>query len=305
MQRRVAFLLPFAAIAARAASAQGTGAGAPLAVVTSFSVLGDMAREVGGARVAVRAVVGPDGDAHSFQPRPSDAAALRGAAVVVRNGLGLEPWLDRLLRAAGGGARVVTASEGVRARRLEEPGEAGRGASPDPHCWQDLANGRRYVQNLAAGFATADPAGAAEYSARAERYDARLAALDGWVREQVATVPEERQRVVTSHDAFGYFGAAYGVRFSAPQGMSTEAEPSAAQVARLIRQVRAQGTTAVFVENMTNPALLDRMAHEAGVRVRGALYSDALSPPDGPAATYEAMFRHNVDLLVPAMRGEG
>lgn len=310
MERRAALLIPVAALAvhrgaaAQGAAARGTAAGAPPAVLASFSVLADMVREVGGERVAVRALVGPGGDAHGFQPRPSDAAALRGSATVVRNGLGLEPWLDRLLRAAGGRAHVVTASDGVEARRLAEAG--GRGAAaPDPHCWQDLAHGQRYVRNLAAGLSATDPAGAAEYGRRAEGYAARLATLDAWVRERVATVPEPRRRVVTSHDAFGYFGAAYGIRFSAPQGMSTEGEPSAAQVARLIRQVRAEGTTAVFVETMTNPALLDRLAREAGVRVRGALYSDALSPPDGPAATYEAMFRHNVGMLIPAMRGEG
>jgi zinc/manganese transport system substrate-binding protein len=175
--------------------------------------------------------------------------------------------------------------------------------APDPHCWQDLALGRRYVANIAAGLSAADPEGATHYAARAGAYDARLAALDAEVRAAIATVPEARRIVVTSHDAFGYFGAAYGVRFLAPAGVSTTAEPSAQQVARLIRLIREQNVTALFMENMANPANLRRIAAETGVAIGGRLYADSLSPPDGPAPTYEAMFRHNLALLVPAMRG--
>ncbi|MFT8243867.1 metal ABC transporter substrate-binding protein [Roseomonas sp. BN140053] len=305
MLRRSALLLPFASLLPTGGRAQtpADANAAPLAVVASFSILGDLVREVGGDRVTVRTLVGTNGDAHVFQPRPSDAAALREAAVVVRNGLNLEPWLDRLVRSAGTRARMVTATEGVTPRRMEDDGH-GHG-SIDPHAWQDLRHGQVFVRNIAAGLAAADPAGAETYARNAEALRGRLAALDGWVREQVASVPDARRKVITSHDAFGYFGAAYGISFIAPQGMNTESEPSAAQVARLIRQVRAQNITAVFIENMTNPALLDRLAREAGVRVRGELFSDALSPPEGPAPTYEAMFRHNLGLLVPAMRGEG
>jgi zinc/manganese transport system substrate-binding protein len=175
---------------------------------------------------------------------------------------------------------------------------------PDPHAWQDLRLGIRYVQAIAAALGAADAANAAAYTTAAEAYVARLTDLDAWVRAQVATVPEARRVVVTSHDAFGYFGAAYGIRFMAPQGVSTEAEPSAAEVGRLIRQIRSERITAVFMENMGNPATLQRLAQEAGVRVGGRLYADALSAAEGPAASYEAMFRHNVALLVPAMRGD-
>ncbi len=286
-----------------------------------------MVREIGGPRVAVHALVGPGADAHLFQPRPSDAATLRGTALLVRNGLGFEPWLDRLLRATGyRGPAVVTTTEGIRPRSLDGgarrehdhggapaagarrpaagPAPRGAGGVPDPHAWQDLRLGQHYVAAIAAGLAGADPAGAEAYRRSAAAYSARLAALDGWVRRQIATVPPERRKVITSHDAFGYFGDAYGVRFLAPQGVSTEAEPSAAQVAALIRQIRAEGITAVFVETIGNPAMLRRLAQEAGVRLRGRLYADTLSPPDGPAPSYEAMFRHNLGLLVPAMRGE-
>jgi len=160
------------------------------------------------------------------------------------------------------------------------------------------------VRTLAAALAGADPGGAETYRRNAERYGAMLGTLDGWVREQVGSVPQARRKVVTSHDAFGYFGEAYGVTFLAPQGVSTEAEPSAAAVARLIRQIRAESITAVFIENMTNPATLRRLAEEAGVTIRGRLYADSLSPPGGPAPHYEAMIRHNVSLMVPAMRGD-
>jgi zinc/manganese transport system substrate-binding protein len=293
-------------------------------VVASFSILGDMVGQIAGERSELLTVAGPNADAHSFQPRPSDAALLQGAPLALRNGLGFDAWLDRMARAANFRGRMLTATDGIEARSMpahshghahghahshggaerRQHHSVGPRLVPDPHAWQDLRLGMRYASNIAAGLAAADPAGAATYQSAAERYTARLLALDGWVRAQLATVPPERRKVVTSHDAFGYFGAAYGINFLAPQGISTEAEPSASAVAQLIRQIRAEGITAVFAENMGNPATLERLAREAGVRVRGRLYADALSEPSGPAPTYEAMFRHNISLLVPAMRGD-
>jgi zinc/manganese transport system substrate-binding protein len=287
-------------------------------VIASFSILGDMVTQIGGDRVEVHTIAGPNVDAHSFQPRPSDAERLRGAALVVRNGLGFEGWLDRMLRAGNWRGPVATATDGIAPRSMpaHNHGHAHGGAErrqqhavgprtvPDPHAWQDLRHGIAYARTIAAALAGVDPAHADAHRAAAEAYAGRLAQLDAWVRAQVAAVPEARRKVVTSHDAFGYFGAAYGISFVAPQGISTEAEPSAADVARLIRQIRAEGISAVFLENMGSPATLQRLAREAGVTVRGRLYADALSPPDGPAPSYEAMFRHNLGLLVPAMRGD-
>jgi zinc/manganese transport system substrate-binding protein len=311
MRRRALLALPLLA-----APAVARAQSAPLAVVASFTILADMARQVGGSRVAVTAIVGPDVDSHVFQARPSHAEALRNAPLVLRNGLGFEPWLDRLLGAAGPRGQLVTATDGITPRVLEgghnhDHGGPGRrqqhhvGARrvPDPHAWQDLRLAATYLRNIEAGLAAADPAGAAEYRIRAAAFAARLQTLDAWVRDQVATVPEARRKVITNHDAFGYFGAGYGVRFLAPQGLSTHGEPSAGDIAGLIRQVRAESISAVFLENATNPAILERLAREAGVRVQGRLYADALSAEGGPAATYEAMFRHNLGLLVPAMRG--
>ncbi|HWT09223.1 MAG TPA: zinc ABC transporter substrate-binding protein [Roseomonas sp.] len=310
MIRRSFLALP-ALLAARRASAQADR----LPVVASFSILGDMVGQIGGDRIALRVIAGPDVDAHGFQPRPSDVAALRDAAVVLRNGLGFDAWMDRLAGAAGFRGAMATVTEGITPRAMaahaHDHGGAGRRQShgatprsvPDPHAWQDLRLGQVYLRNIAAALVAADPAGAATYRRNAAAYADRLAALDAWVRDQVATVPQDRRRVVTSHDAFGYFAAAYGIEFLAPQGVSTEAEPSAAEVGRLIRQIRAQRISAIFMEHMTNPAMIRRVAAESGVQLGGRLYVDALSGPTGPAPTYEAMFRHNVGLLVPAMRG--
>lgn len=314
MNRRSLLAVPALLLGGRAV-AQST----PVPVVASFSILGDMTARIGGERIALRVIAGPDVDAHGFQPRPSDVAALRDARVVVRNGLGFDGWMDRLVRSAGFRGPVVTATQGITPRSMaahahshghggteRRPSHsAGPRTVPDPHAWQDLRLAQAYLRNIAAALAAADPAGEASYRANAEAFAAGLTTLDGWVRSQVASVPEARRKVVTSHDAFGYFGAAYGIQFLAPQGVSTEAEPSAAEVARLIRQIRDQRITAVFMENMTSPATLRRVAAEAGVTVGGRLHADALSGPGGPAPTYEAMFRHNVGLMVPAMRGGG
>jgi zinc/manganese transport system substrate-binding protein len=224
-----------------------------------------------------------------------------------------------MIRSSGFKGALVTATDGITPRMMQahhhhghDHGGAGRRHNhsvgprqvPDPHAWQDLGLAQHYIRNITAGLIAADSGGEALYRRNAAAYAARLTALDQWVRAEIAKVPEARRKIVTSHDAFGYFGEAYGVRFFAPQGVSTEAEPSAAEVGRLIRQIKAENITALFMENMSNPATLQRIAQEAGVRVRGRLYADALSVESGPAPTYEAMFRHNVSLMVPAMRGD-
>jgi zinc/manganese transport system substrate-binding protein len=263
-------------------------------LVASFSILGDMLAEVAPEGADIRTLAGPDVDAHHFQPRPSQAEALRGAGLALRNGLGLDAWFDRTARGAGFRGRMVTATEGIEPRPAPANG-AHRHDGPDPHAWQDVGLARHYVRQIAAGLAELGLAH------RAAGYDARLAQLDAWIRAEIARVPEPRRVVLTSHDSFGYFGAAYGVRFLAPMGVSANAEPSAQAVAALIHQIRGQEISAVFMENIGNPATLRRLATEAGVSIRGRLYADALSGPDGPAASYEAMMRHNVGLMVAAM----
>jgi len=258
-------------------------------VVATFSILADLVREVGGDAVEIVTLVGPDSDAHTYQPKPGDARSLAGAKVLVSNGLGFEGWIDRLADAADfKGTRIVAS--------------AGAPADADPHCWQDVACTRRYIANIAEGLAAADPANTAGYRARAERYDQRLAMLDAWIRREIAGVPEARRQAITGHSSFRYFARAYEVRFSAPRGYSTDSEPTARDVANLIRQVREQKVKALFIENMSNPTLVAEIARDSGAIVGPRLYSDALSKPDGPAPTYEAMMRHNVTALVQGMQ---
>lgn len=263
--------------------------------IASFSILGDLLQQVAGPALEVQALAGPGVDPHGFQPRPSQAQALRSAKVALRNGAGFDGWFDRLLRSSGFNGTLVTATEGLALRRAAGAHSHG---GLDPHAWQDVRLAMGYVRNIEAGLRRAGLA------AEAAPLLARLEALDTLIRAEIATVPEARRIVVTSHDAFGYFGAAYGVRFLAPQGVGAGAEPSAQGVAALIRQIRAERVSAVFVEGIGNPATLRRLADEAGVRIQGRLYADALSEPDGPAATFEAMMRHNTALMVRAMRGD-
>jgi zinc/manganese transport system substrate-binding protein len=267
-------------------------------VVASFSVLGDMVEQVAGDKAEVHTLVGPDGDAHTFEPTPNDAKTVATADLVVVNGLGLEKWMDRLMQAAGYKGSVVVASRGVVPRRMVEEGES----VTDPHAWQDLANGRIYVANIAQALVAADPADAAYFRARAQSYEAKLTALDAWVRQEIAKVPPAKRRVITTHDAFGYFGAAYGVTFLAPEGLSTDAEPSAGDLAKLIDQVRREKIKALFLENISSPALMRTIAEETGVPLGGALFSDALSKPGGPAPTYVAMFKNNLPKLIAGMQ---
>ncbi len=322
------------AAAALALATTGASAQAPLDVVASFSILGDMVGRVGGERVAVTTLVRPDGDAHVYQPTPADARALTAAHVVFVNGLDFEGWLDRLVEASGYAGPVIVASEGVEPLRIEEghhdaedaahghSAEAGHAAEAghddaaeyaeteahgydhggvDPHAWQSVANARLYATNIAAALSAADPEGAAAFAANLDAYLAELDALDAEIRAAVDALPPERRVIVTSHDAFGYFGAAYGLAFLAPQGMSTEAEASAADVAALIRQLRAGGIPAVFVETVADPRLLEQIRSETGAAIGGALFSDALSGPDGPAPTYIDMMRHNLAQITGAL----
>ena len=269
-----------------------------LRVVATFSIVGDLVREVGGDRLALSVLVGADIDAHTYQPKPSDVRVLPDAQVLVSNGLGFEGWIDRLAEAAPFKGRRVVASSGIATLAADSHGHS---HGPDPHCWQDVGRARQYVANIADGLAAADPANASHYRQRARLYAGRLDELDRWVRAAIAEVPVERRKVITGHDSFRYFTNAYGVQFLAPRGYKTDSEPTARDVAALIRQVREQKIKALFVENMTNPGLVEQIARESGAVVGARLYSDALSAPDGPAATYEALMRHNVTALVAGM----
>jgi zinc/manganese transport system substrate-binding protein len=291
-------------------AATGAWAAEPIPVVASFSILADFVREVGGDRVRIDTLVGPDQDAHVFQPAPGDARRIAAARVVVLNGLGFEGWMTRLIRAADFKGTQVVASQGIRTLRAQHGHGHGHGHShghshgqTDPHIWQDPKRAQVMVRRVAAGLAAADPAGKATYDANAARYNERLEALHGWVEAQLADIPRERRRIVTSHDAFAYYGERYGVDFLAAQGVTTRGEPSAQHIARLVQQIRSERITAVFIEGMANPRILEQVAAESGARLGGTLYSDALSGPDGPAPDYVAMIRHNTRMIAEALAG--
>lgn len=270
----------------------------PLQVVASFTVLADMVHQVGGDRVQVASLVGPNGDPHAFEPSPDDARRLKAADLVFVSGLGLEGWMDRLITASGYPGRIIVASNGIRTLHLEEDGKQ----ITDPHAWNSAANGVVYVRNIVDALSAADPDGAAMYRENGGRYAAQLRELDSYARQQIAAVPPDKRKVLTSHDAFGYFAAAYGVKFLSPLGYSTESEASAQEVAKLIRQLKAEHIRVYFFENSNDPRLVQQIANATSAEPGGVLYVEALSAPDGPAPTYAAMFRCNVDELARAMK---
>jgi zinc/manganese transport system substrate-binding protein len=303
-----AWLLLAVAAAVVAVLPAPANAEAKVKAVASFSILGDMVKEVGGDRVDVVTLVGPNGDAHVYEPTPADAKTLAASHVLFINGLGFEGWMPRLEKSSGFSGKVVTASDGVTPRHMleghEQRAEAADHASgeiTDPHAWQSLANGKIYVANIRDALIAVDPAGQAIYEANAVKYLDAIAKEEALVTETLAKLPEARRKIITSHDAFGYFGAAYGLKVIAPEGVSTESEASAQDVAKIIRQIKAENIPAVFMENITDHRLLDQIARETGAKIGGTLYTDALSPPDGPAPTYLGMFQHNLGALSEAL----
>lgn len=294
MNRRSFLLSATALLAGSSAQAQARGE-----MIASMSIIADLVAQVGGARISVAALVGPGSDAHVFQPAPADARRVAQAPALFVNGLGLEGWLPRLVQASGGKARIVTVSAGVKPIRDEADGH---GHDVDPHAWQDVANARIYVANIRDALIAADPDGAADFSQRAKDFLQTLDSLDAEIRAGVASIPAARRRIITSHDAFGYFAKAYGLAFIAPQGVSTETEASSRDVARIIRQIKAEKIPAVFLENISDPRLMKQVARESGARIGEAVFSDSLSPKDGPASTYVAMMRHNLKAFTQALQ---
>ncbi len=265
----------------------------PLKVVASFSIVGDFVRNVGGSSVDVATLVGPGSDAHVYSPSPRDAKTVADAKLIVVNGLGFEGWLPRLVQSSGSKAIIVTATEGIAPLRS--------GSAADPHAWQSVGNTKVYVANIRDALSAADPANAGQYRANADAYLAKLDALEREVREAIAKLPPARRKVIATHNAFAYFAAAYGIEFIAPLGVSTESEPSARDVARIISQVRQARIPAVFLENFTDPRLMQRISAETGAKVGGTLYSDSLTGEKGDAPTYIDMVRHNIRALTRAL----
>jgi zinc/manganese transport system substrate-binding protein len=269
-------------------------------VVATTSILGDFVKNVGGDRIEVTTLVGPNSDAHVYSPSPVDAKKLHDAQVVVVNGLGLEGWMTRLVQASGTKAATVIATKGITPRKMEDEHKPGRMIT-DPHAWQSIANAKVYVANIRDGLIKADPAGKDAYEANAKTYTAKLDDVEKEVKAAIATIPADHRRIITTHDAFGYFGDAYGMAFVAPEGVSTESEPSAKDVAKIIQQIRAQKIPAVFLENVSDPRMMEQIAKESGAKIGGTLFSDALSDANGPAATYVDMMRNNIRQFTAAL----
>ncbi len=318
-----------AAMTATLALLTGVAQAEPLKVVASFSIIGDFAKNVGGDRIALTTLVGPDGDAHVYEPKPDDAVAMARAQVVLVNGLHFEGFLNRLVETSGSKATIAELSKGVRtiaatddhahegeAAHEEESAEAGHDHGDghahgdghdhgpiDPHAFQSIANARIYVKNIADAFCAADAAGCDGYRANAASYTAKLDATEQKVRTDISAIPPEKRVIITSHDAFGYFADAYGLKFLAPEGISTESEASAADVAALVRQVREDKASAIFVENISDPRLAEQIAAETGLKPGGTLYSDALSAEGAPASTYIDMMLYNAATIRGAILG--
>ncbi|SAI29914.1 periplasmic solute-binding protein [Bordetella ansorpii] len=330
--KTLAAALSLAAVSALAAAPVSAK---ELKVVATFSIIGDFARQVGGDRIALTTLVPAGGDAHVYEPRPADAAAIGRADVVLANGLHFEGFLQRLIDASGSKAQVATLTDGVQVLRNTEEAEHdhnhdhdhGKGAHDghedhdahaghghegghhhhgpnDPHAWQSIANAQVYVKNIADAFCKADQEGCATYRANAESYTKTLQALDAEVKADVAQIPADKRTIITSHDAFGYYAKTYGFTFLAPQGISTDSEASAADVAKLVKQIKDEKAAALFTENISNPRLIQQIANETGLKQGGELYSDALSKAGGPATTYVDMMRHNTVTIRAAILGK-
>ena len=280
-------------------SMAGLAQAKPIEAVASFTVIADMVQNVGGDHVHVTSLIGPNGDPHAYEPTPNDAQALKRADLVFVSGLHLEGWLDRLIKASGYQGQPVVLSNGIKTRSMEEDGKR----ITDPHAWNSAANGVVYVRNIISALQKADPANASDYQAKGEQYIQQLEQLDAYARAQVQAIPSDKRKVLTSHDAFGYFGDAYGVTFLSPLGFSTETEASASDVAKLITQIKHEHVSTYFFENSSDPRLVKQIADASGAQPGGELYVESLSPADGPAPTYAQMFRYNVDKLTAAMKG--
>jgi zinc/manganese transport system substrate-binding protein len=291
----IKFWLVALVLAASAALVQTSSAHAQdrLNVVASFSILGDFAKNVGGDRIEVTTLVGANGDVHVYTPAPADAKKIADAKLVIINGFGLEGWLPRLVQSSGSKARIVTATDGIAPRVA--------GAAPDPHAWQSVANAKIYVADIRDALVAADPADTAVFRANTEGYLAKLDGLDREVKAAMAAIPPAHRKVITTHRAFGYFGAAYGVEFIAPTGVSTDSEASARDIAGIISQIRQAKIPAVFIENISDPRLIQRISAETGARIGGTLYSDSLTAEKGEAPTYIDMVRHNIKALTDAL----
>jgi zinc/manganese transport system substrate-binding protein len=271
-----------------------------LQVVVSFSILKDIVANIAEDHAKVVSIVGPNQDTHIFEPTPETSKLLLQADLIIINGFAFEKWIERLTKAAGYKGPVVIASQGIKPIMLKKT-RATRNSQPDPHVWNAVSNAKVWVSNIEHALSSRDPKNAHVYHKNAQAYLAKLNQLDDWIKDQLKDVPQDQRKVITAHDAFGYYGEAYGIKFLSPMGLTTETEPSAFAVAELIKQIRHEHISILFVENMTNDRLIKQISKETGVKIGGTLYSDALSPAGDSGETYIKMMQHNTRLFKSAM----
>ncbi len=276
----------------------GAASAKTLNVVTSFSILADVVENVGGDHVDVTNLVGPNGDPHDYEPAPQDAIALHKADVTFLSGEGLEGWFARITKAANGAKAPVVVSKGIKTHEFDEDGKK----VTDPHVWNSVGNVMIWVDNIEKALVKADPQDAAYFQKNAHDYKLILQTLDDSIRKQIAQTPKSARKILTSHDAFGYYGQAYGVQFLAPLGVSTESEASAKDVADLISQIKAEHVHIYFLENSNDSRLVQQIAKATGAKPGGELYPESLSEKNGPAATYVELMKYNTALMVQAMK---
>ncbi|WP_409361477.1 metal ABC transporter solute-binding protein, Zn/Mn family [Bartonella heixiaziensis] len=274
-------------------------------VVASFSILADLVKNVGGDHISMTTFVGPNANTHTYEPTPHDTKALKEAHIIFINGLHLESFMDRLLTASGTKAPLIKVSTNIPPLEIEnnkhDVQQNHHHSSIDPHAWQTIPNVVIYVKNIATALCKIDTQSCANYSKNANAYIQKLNEMQTRITKQISTIPKDKRIIITSHDAFDYFAQEYGFIILAPQSASIEAEATAADVAKLIKQIKTNKVTALFVENISNPRLIEQISKETGLKIGGTLYSDALSDENGPAATYLNMMEHNVKTIIDAI----
>ncbi len=284
--------------------AQSSNGKATLKVIAAETFLADIAQNVAGDRVKIEALMPIGVDPHGFEPTPTDVAKIADSDVLIVNGAGFEEFLARLLQNAGGQRAVLEASAGLTSRQLHEGEIVDPDHNGDPHFWLDPNNVIKYVENIRDGLSAADPEGAAIYAANAEAYSAKLKDLDRWITDRVKEVPEANRLLVTNHESFGYFADRYGFKIigTVMPSVSTDASPSAQQLAALIDHIKATGAKAIFLETGTNPQLADQVAQETGCKVVTNLYTHSITAANGPAPTYLDMMKANTNAIVDALK---
>lgn len=265
--------------------------------VSTISIINDMVKNIGGDKVETHLICAIGTDPHSYIPKPSDPREISKSDIVFNNGIGLEHWIEQMIRNAGGDRPVIIVSEGITPIRDEAGFE-----DPDPHAWFDLENAQVYAKNIASGLIAIDPENESYYQANLERYLSELDEAHNWAKQQISEIPQVARVLITSHDAFRYFGKTYGLEVHGLQGISTESKPRTEDVKNIIDLIKEKNLKAVFIETTVNPALLQQITNETGAVIGGTLYSDSIGEPGSDGETFINAFKSNVSKIKNALK---